>query len=73
MCMGLSMLKKTHEGVKNVEKLAVFLLGMAAGIAWYKSFIKHLLGRFVHTTCDYCQFRIEKEKLFPKKKKRSTS
>lgn len=55
-----------------MTEFAAFLLGMAAGIAWYKSFIRYILDRHVHTTCDYCQFIIEKEKLFPKKGKKST-
>lgn len=52
-----------------METIAIFLLGVAAGIAWYKFFITYTLGRFTYTTCDYCEFKIKKEELFPKKKK----
>lgn len=49
--------------------IGVFLLGVAAGIAWYKFFIMYTLEKFTHTICDYCQFRIKKEELYPRKKK----
>ena len=52
-----------------MEKYAIFLFGVAAGIAWYKHFITYTLGRFTHTMCDYCEFRIKKEELFPNKKR----
>lgn len=52
-----------------IGAIAIFLAGVATGIAWYKFFIVYVLGRFTHTMCDYCEFQIEKEKLFPKWKK----
>ena len=45
--------------MENVEKYAVFLLGVGVGIGWYKFFIMYTLGRFTHTACDYCEFRIK--------------
>jgi len=48
-----------------MEICAVFLLGVAAGIAWYKHFIIYILGRYTHTMCDYCEFAIKKNELFP--------
>lgn len=52
-----------------MEAIAIFLTGVAAGITWYKFFIVYVLERFTHTMCDYCEFQIKKEELFPAKKK----
>ena len=49
--------------------MILFAIGFVAGIAGYKFFIMYILGKPIHTVCDYCQFRIKKEQLFPKKKK----
>lgn len=35
------------------EEIAAFFIGMAAGIAWYRSFIDYVLRKSVHATCDY--------------------
>lgn len=48
--------------------IAIFIAGFAVGIAWYKFFITYVLERYTHTMCDYCEFRIRKEELFPRKK-----
>lgn len=52
-----------------ILNIAVFIAGVAAGITWYKFFIVHVLERFTHTMCDYCEFQIKREELFPAKKK----
>ena len=49
--------------------MILFAIGFVAGIAGYKFFIMYILGKPIHTVCDYCQFRIRKEQLFPTKKK----
>lgn len=58
-----------------METAIVFVLGVAAGIAWYKFYILHTIERITHTACDYCQFQICKEEIkkefFPRKKNRS--
>ncbi len=48
-----------------MEKYAIFVSGVAAGIAWYRFFILHVLRRYTHTMCDYCEFAIKKNELFP--------
>lgn len=49
-------------------EIAVFIAGVAFGIAWYRMFIARILNREPQTTCDYCEYKREKEKLFPKRK-----
>lgn len=50
-----------------------FILGVAAGIAWYKFYILYTVEKITHTACDYCQFQRCKEEIkkefFPQKKK----
>ena len=45
-----------------MSEVAFFIAGMAAGIAVYRFLITSYLGRPIRTTCDYCQYRIEKER-----------
>ena len=47
-----------------MESIAVFLLGVAAGIAWYKFFIVYVIGKNAYTACDYCEFQRKKKQLF---------
>lgn len=52
-----------------MREFAFFIVGISTGIAWYKFMIAHLIEKYPHTMCDYCQFLIEKNKMFPKKRK----
>lgn len=51
-------------------KAAALILGIAIGIWLYKFFIINIIGRFPHKACDYCEFSIKKEELFPRRKDR---
>lgn len=53
--------------VMFVDKLAMFILGVGAGIAWYRGYIIHILGKHPHTICHYCEFRRLKEIDYPPK------
>ncbi len=50
-------------------QFAWFLAGIAAGIAWYRSFIRNLIDKNPCTACDYCEFRKMKERIYKKKEK----
>lgn len=50
-----------------MEVATGFTVGLAIGIAGYKFFIFYLIGKPIHTACDYCRFMIKKEELFSKK------
>lgn len=56
-----------------MKSIAIFLVGVAAGIAWYKFYIIYTIDRITNTACDYCQFQINKNALkkgfFHQKKK----
>lgn len=45
--------------------IAVFIAGVAFGIAWHRKFIERILNRKAWTKCDYCEYEREKKKLFP--------
>lgn len=51
-----------------MREVLLFGIGFLAGIVGYKFFIMYVLGKPIHTVCDYCQFRIKRELLFPKKR-----
>lgn len=36
--------------------VAAFLLGAAAGIAWYRRFLHSMMTKHTYTACDYCEF-----------------
>lgn len=40
-----------------------FILGMAAGIWLYRTYIIFLTGKFGHTACDYCIYAIKKREM----------
>ncbi len=44
-----------------MEFVATFLIGIAAGVAGYRSYIESFLGRYIHTACDYCEYGGKKE------------
>lgn len=51
-----------------MEKIvAIFLLGVAAGVFGYRFYILYTVNKIPFTHCDYCQFWIERERLFPSK------
>lgn len=50
-----------------LDKIAYFLAGIGAGIAWYRYFIIHTISKVPHTMCDYCQFEIQKKQIFKRK------
>lgn len=49
-----------------MEQFAWFLVGMAAGVAWYRAFIRDLIRKNPCTMCDYCEFEIMKEQILKK-------
>lgn len=44
-----------------MRDIIAFLLGSAAGIAWYKFYIINLIHKVPYTICDYCRFQREKK------------
>ena len=48
-----------------VRDVIMFLIGTAAGTAWYKFYIINLIHKNPCTICDYCEFAIEREKMWP--------
>lgn len=50
-----------------LDKIAYFLAGIGAGIAWYRFLIIYMIGKIPCTKCDYCSFEIQKRQIFKKK------
>lgn len=48
-------------------ELAIFILGAGAGIAWYRVYIAHIIGKHPYTICHYCEFKRPKEMDCPPK------
>ena len=52
-----------------MRDIITFLLGSAAGIAWYKFYIINLIHKIPYTICDYCKFQREKNEMWRPGKK----
>lgn len=52
-----------------MDRLCYILGGVAAGIAWYRSLIRSIIGKNPCTMCDYCEFEIKKKQIWGHKKK----
>ena len=61
--------REREGGMRKVREIIAFLLGIAAGIAWYKFYIINLIHKVPYTICDYCRFQIEKNKMWGSGKK----
>ena len=53
--------------------IATFLAGVAVGLFGYRFYIINILGRWPFTRCDYCEFWIQREQLFPGRKSKRKS
>lgn len=53
-----------------MEMIAAFILGIAAGLWWYRFYVINITNRFPFKRCDYCEFRMIEKELFPQKKKK---
>jgi len=43
------------------EKVAVFIAGVAVGLAIFRVYVELMIGRFASTRCDYCEFKRKRE------------
>lgn len=48
-----------------IGELAIFILGAGAGIAWYRVYITHMIGKHPYTICHYCELKRQKETDYP--------
>lgn len=51
----------------TARELAYLLIGIGAGIAWYRNFIIYVIGKVPRTMCDYCEFEIQKKQIFKRR------
>ena len=51
----------------TARELAYLLIGIGAGIAWYRHFIICVISKVPHTKCDYCEFEIQKKQIFKRR------
>lgn len=46
-----------------MDRTVCFILGIAAGIGWYKFYILYTIDRITNTACDYCSFAVKRREM----------
>ena len=46
-----------------MDRVVCFILGIAAGIGWYKFYILYTIDRITNTACDYCSFAVKRREM----------